>query len=403
MSDVEPAAIRVCLSYRRSDSGHTGWLCDALADEFGKENVFRDRTGIRAAHDFTVEIANALEQANVVVAVVGHEWLRGGILGRLRRQEDWVFRELEFARGHRKHILPVLLNGAKMPGRRSLPHALRFFARVNAVPLRDESWDADVREIVRTIRELAKLPPPEAADPLQEGSRRSASRGWIAGFALAALAIILAWTFRPKAEPQPDGGPAIQPYVSISVIEQGDTVPRLTGVLVTAAGHVLTIMPASLDSGTFVISTTDGDSYPARVVRRQAMPDSMTFPLTLVLFQIERQRATPALQLSERQIEPHQEIVVWGMRAGNPQPEAFSGQVDSVAHGMIHYRRLESRGAGLMGAPLIARSSGEIVGLHIGATPPDRTSAFGYTSQALGIRDLLRQARVPVTAGRTGG
>jgi hypothetical protein len=409
MTDVESAApIRVCLSYRRSDSGHTGWLCDALADEFGKENVFRDRTGIRAAHDFTVEIANALEKANVVVAVVGHEWLRGGVLGRLRRQEDWVFRELEFARGHRKHVLPVLLNGAKMPGRRSLPPALRFFARLNAVPLRDESWDADVREIVRTVRELAKLPPPETADPLKAGARRSASRGWIAGAALATLAI-LTWALWPKPEPRPEpeprmgAGPAIQPYVNISTVEDGDTVPKQTGVLVSTAGHVLTIMgdpPAATD--TIVIRTSDGRFHPASVVRHQPNPDTATLNTTLVLFRIERADATPALRISEILPQPREEIVIWGMRREKPDPQAFSGQVDSAANGIIHYRRLETQGFGLMGAPMIDRANGEMVGLHVGSRMAEnRTEAFGYGSQALRIRDFLRQAGVPAEAAPT--
>lgn len=405
MSDVESAPLRVCLSYRRSDSGHTGWLCDALADEFGKENVFRDRTGIRAAHDFTVEIANALEKANVVVAVVGHEWLRGGILGRLRRREDWVFRELEFARGHRKHILPVLLNGAAMPGPRSLPHALRFFARVNAVPLRDESWDADVREIIRTIRALAKLPPPEAADPLKAGARRSGSRGWVAGFALAALAVLLAWRVWPIPEPErrTNGGAAIQPYVSIGTMEAGVPVPKQTGVLVSTAGHVLTIMGAPpADTDTIAIRTSDGQFHPASVVRHQPNPDTATLGTTLVLFRINGGGATPALRISEILPQPQAEIVVWGMRKERPDPQAFSGRVDSAANGIIYYRRVETQGLGLMGAPMVDRANGEMVGLHVGARlGTDRTEAFGYGSQALRIRDFLRRAGVPAEAGHT--
>lgn len=381
----------IFISYRRQDSGHTGWLCEALEDAFGEERVFRDRTGIRAAHDFTVEIAAAIENADVLVAIVGQGWRRGGVLERLRRREDWVFRELEYANAHRKHILPVLLNGATMPALRSLPRAIRFFARRNALPLRDDSWDADVALITESIRGLVQQPPPEPADPLKEKPRPSRVRVWIAATLAVATAIVA--SFWPN--PSPSESP-IQPYVVVGSIEQGDTLWTRSGVIIGPGGDVLTLSGDSLSNrDTILVSTSDARIHRAALVRQQRNSD-LTF---LVLVRLPIRTAAHA-RVSRREPLPDEELVVWGMRNGRVEVQAFSGQIDSVVRGTIYYHRLERDLRGAMGAPLIARANGEVIGIHVGASPPNTPNAFGYSLRSTEMQEFLRRSGVRANRGK---
>jgi uncharacterized protein YozE (UPF0346 family) len=67
--------------------------------------------------------------------------LSPGSMERLQRNDeiDWVREEILTARAYGKHIIPVLVDGAKMPGRpEEMPDQLQFLPYVDAVTLPDE-------------------------------------------------------------------------------------------------------------------------------------------------------------------------------------------------------------------------------------------------------------------------
>src|SRR3954452_22224139 len=92
----------VFISYRRDDaSGATGRLYDALLHDvrLPPDAVFMDVDGIKPGIDFLTAIERVLDRADVVLAVIGPEWLtardgRGG--RRLDDPADYV--RLEVAR-----------------------------------------------------------------------------------------------------------------------------------------------------------------------------------------------------------------------------------------------------------------------------------------------------------------
>jgi hypothetical protein len=164
---------RIFLNYRREDTaGHAGRLYEALAEQFGPGSVFMDIDTIRAGEDFSVVVRNAVGSSDSVVAVIGSSWLdvRGGDGSRrLDNPEDYVRLELEGALQERVRVVPVLVQGAKMPSPEQLPLSLAPLARRQAVEVSDNRWSYDVGRLISAID-------PDASAPSAPKRRPFASR-----------------------------------------------------------------------------------------------------------------------------------------------------------------------------------------------------------------------------------
>src|SRR5215211_3935120 len=67
---------RIFISYRREDTAYpAGWLYDRLAERFGRAQVFKDVDSIELGDDFVEVITNAVASTDVVLALIGNEWL----------------------------------------------------------------------------------------------------------------------------------------------------------------------------------------------------------------------------------------------------------------------------------------------------------------------------------------
>jgi predicted ATPase len=145
---------QVFISYRRVDAPYAGRLADALAERLGAGQVFLDVDGIKAGEDFERIIVGAIERADVVLVVVGRQWatLTGADGGRrLDAADDFVRREIEAALARDVRVVPLLVQGATMPGPGDLPASIAAFARRQAVELTDRRWHADVADLVRAV------------------------------------------------------------------------------------------------------------------------------------------------------------------------------------------------------------------------------------------------------------
>lgn len=154
--------MRIFISYRRKgDQGTVGRLADRLAAMYGDENVFRDADTLRAGQNFSDVILKSLEAAQVVIAIIDRRWVgrRWIWWSRIRDPADWVRRELEHALHKGIPILPILVNGAPLPGRRGLPRSLHGLLSVQAARLRDDSWAADIKELLRAIADSSQRTP----------------------------------------------------------------------------------------------------------------------------------------------------------------------------------------------------------------------------------------------------
>jgi len=150
-------------SYRRDDSaGYAGRLYDRLSDRFGKDQVFMDVAKIEPGLDFVEVIEEAVGSCDVLIALIGKQWLTiTDATGRRRLDdpEDLVRLEIAAALSRNIRVIPVLVRGATMPRSRDLPKALEKLARRNALEISDTRFDYDVNRLIETLESAIPLPP----------------------------------------------------------------------------------------------------------------------------------------------------------------------------------------------------------------------------------------------------
>lgn len=151
----------IFISYRRDDSrGFAGRLADALDVAFGSDFVFRDIDDIAPGADFIHAITSRLAAVDVVLVVIGPDWLAARNDGgrRLDDPADFVRVEIELALAAEKPLWPVLIGGAAMPAEEALPPSLQPLARRQALTLADAAWKDDVDRLIVALRR--QLPAP---------------------------------------------------------------------------------------------------------------------------------------------------------------------------------------------------------------------------------------------------
>jgi tetratricopeptide (TPR) repeat protein len=156
--------MKIFLSYRREDSaGHTGRLFDALQAHFGKDSVFLDRSGIDSGQNFVDVIQNAIRSSNVLIAIIGREWLtcRGATGRRLDDPNDLVRYEIVAALEQGIPVIPVLVDGATPPSPSALPDALKPLAHRDCHEISDERWAYDVSRLISATEKLTGKPRPQ--------------------------------------------------------------------------------------------------------------------------------------------------------------------------------------------------------------------------------------------------
>jgi TIR domain len=125
----------IVISYRRSDSADiAGRIFDRLSAHYGEHSVFMDIDNVPFGTDFRTHIQETLYKTDVVLAIVGPNWLGRRVDGATRMQEDRdpVRVEIETALKLQTPIIPVLVAGAKMPSSDELPKELGNFVYLNA-------------------------------------------------------------------------------------------------------------------------------------------------------------------------------------------------------------------------------------------------------------------------------
>jgi TIR domain len=145
MTEAAPSVGGVFVSYRRDDAAYpAGWLVDRLVGRFGVDRVFRDVDSIQPGDDFVEDIMTAVGSCAVLLAVIGVRWLAvTGEDGRRRIDdpEDFVRLEIEAALARNVRVIPVLVDGARMPSAADLPASLQGLARRQALELSPANFD----------------------------------------------------------------------------------------------------------------------------------------------------------------------------------------------------------------------------------------------------------------------
>lgn len=141
----------IFLSYRRDDSAaNAGRLFDWLARQFGRDRIFLDTDKIASGEEFPRVLEERLAASDVLVAVIGPRWLTiANAAGpRLNQPDDYVRREIASALARKIRVIPVLVQGARMPAAQELPPALRPLAVRNAARVDDATFERDFDVLV---------------------------------------------------------------------------------------------------------------------------------------------------------------------------------------------------------------------------------------------------------------
>ncbi len=149
--------VRIFINYRREDAPDSaGWLAEHLGRYF-EGQVFFDTADIRLGANYRKAMDAALQSADVLVAVIGPQWLTVTDTAGVRRlddPDDPVRYEIEQALRLEKSVVPVLVRGATMPTPRQLPESLANFHFSNGKPLSPARFAADVQELAGEVRDM---------------------------------------------------------------------------------------------------------------------------------------------------------------------------------------------------------------------------------------------------------
>jgi hypothetical protein len=154
---------QVFISYRRDDSGPEALLLrKALEERFGEGFVFVDTSSIKPGTLWPDEIEQQLRSAKVIVAIMGPEWLRAADeFGRRRidQESDWVRRELVTALTLKRDLMVVLVRDAEVPPPEALPEPVKDLVKRQAISIRRDYWDNDIKPLLEQIEQLLKVDP----------------------------------------------------------------------------------------------------------------------------------------------------------------------------------------------------------------------------------------------------
>jgi len=146
----------IFVNYRRDDSpGTAGRLRDRLADAFGPDSLFIDVDSIPAGVDFVDHLSAQLDVCDVFLAIVGPNWLNaidetGG--RRIDNPDDLVRIEIAAALARNIRVVPVTIDGARLPKAGELPDPLKPLVRRQAVEVRNAQFHRDAEALVEKLQ-----------------------------------------------------------------------------------------------------------------------------------------------------------------------------------------------------------------------------------------------------------
>ncbi|MGH9281000.1 MAG: substrate-binding domain-containing protein [Acidimicrobiales bacterium] len=376
----------IFLSYRREDTGgYSGRLADALRDNFGEDVIFRDVDTISPGHDFVDAITAAVEEADIFLAVIGPRWLTAKDQARRRRiddPEDYVRLEITAALGRAKKVIPLLVDGARLPRPQDVPEPLRPLLRRQAIELTDSRWSYDLGVLLdelrpALLREETKPVPADTA-PRQAARRLPRRRLGVLGLLSALLAVgLVAGLLQTRhhspmvAAAAPDGPATSAPSVP------GPSASSPTGLTAAPDGCTTVDVAASPEKYDLLndLATTFNSS-------KEATSGVCAF------VQVRKVSSGAAMQLLADG---------WAGEAANgPRPVVWSPAASSW--GAILNEKLRQKGEPAMAPP----AKPFMVTPLVIAMPRPMAESLGWPNTPIGYADILKLAQDPSGWGAKG-
>lgn len=181
---------RTFISYRRAESSYAvDRVYEHLAREYTPQNVFRDIDTIHVGEDFAHSIERAISACDVVLVVMGPGWAHhvdASGAPRLHDPGDFVRMEVVRGLGGDCTVVPVLIDGARLPAAADLPPDLRPLLTLQTAQLRPVDSARDLHALTARVERARRAVVAERS-PL----RSPRVRRW-RDVAFAAVAIMFA-------------------------------------------------------------------------------------------------------------------------------------------------------------------------------------------------------------------
>jgi hypothetical protein len=142
--------INIFISYRRKDSsGNSRSIYLALKNDF---EIFYDTDSIPYGKEFPKYIEEGIQRADIFLSIIGQE----SAVEFLKRKEmdDFVLKEILYAKELNKYILPIFIDGAFMPNKDTLPSEIVFLTDINGFELNHIKFNDDIEFLKKNIRKI---------------------------------------------------------------------------------------------------------------------------------------------------------------------------------------------------------------------------------------------------------
>jgi hypothetical protein len=153
-------------------------LFDLLSKHFGSEQVFMDIDTIGPGENYVEVIEKTCESCEVLLAVIGRNWVNAVDQGGNRRLDDpgdFVRLEITHVLEKGSRVVPVLVDGARMPDAKDLPENLKKLALRNAWEINDKSFHHDVDMLIEALKKMQPTlqPAPPSATAIEHARLRA--------------------------------------------------------------------------------------------------------------------------------------------------------------------------------------------------------------------------------------
>lgn len=144
--------IQTFISYRHEEWASARTIYTHLTSQFGNSNVFRDQDILVAGDDWKKTIEEHITSCSVLVALIGKYWVSAKSLHQLQNDDDWVRFEISTALSRNIRLIPVLLDGAKMPKADRLPESLHAITQRQAIAINDTDFNEKMAQLGRALK-----------------------------------------------------------------------------------------------------------------------------------------------------------------------------------------------------------------------------------------------------------
>jgi hypothetical protein len=146
---------KIFINYRREDTrADARNIRDRLAGAFGASRVFMDVDNLVPGQRFDQQLAKALAQCDVFLAVIGPHWQSALEARAQMPAPDYVREEIAAALAQRIPVIPVLIERTPLPAAESLPPDMQPLVLYHKHELVHERFGRDVEDLIAAIRAI---------------------------------------------------------------------------------------------------------------------------------------------------------------------------------------------------------------------------------------------------------